>query len=406
MREIVNEKIKRSVEAELKRNKAKQHPDDFPALPDLPATRYIDPAFYDAEKKHFWPKSWVIAGHTDQIPDKGSYKLWRRTGVPIVIVRGMDDKIRAFYNTCRHRGGPVVRDELGQATSLRCTYHCWNYDLEGKLKFVPDEHEFPSLNFEERALIPVRVELLGNLIFVNQDNDAPSLAESMGPLMDDIDDIHFERQKLVATYDIPVNCNWKILQDAFQEVYHVRHIHQKTIATFLNHLATDITLLPNGHSRMCVLRNGSSGRDIDHPEKIPQPEWEVARSLSRSYNFFPNMTVPASEFEQPLQIFWPTGPNTSVFEVMWLGHPADCDPESDGWKNRIAKFDEILQEDVDNLPWIQESVETPAFQSVPLGYNERRIYHHHEMVDRVIGADNLPEGSAVEPITGPFVEKF
>ena len=159
MKKAEIERIKGQFAEELERFKAKAHPDNFPPLPDLPAGRYNDPAFFKAEQDHIWSKSWLFAGHTDEIPEAGSYKLWRDSGVPVIIIRGKDGVVRGFYNTCRHRGGPLVRDEQGQAGSLKCLYHSWNYDLTGELLFVPDEHDFHSLCKDERGLIPVQVEL-------------------------------------------------------------------------------------------------------------------------------------------------------------------------------------------------------------------------------------------------------
>ena len=406
MRKNVSEKLKAAIEFEAARARRKEHPSEYPVLPDLPAGRYTDPQYFDAENKYMWRNSWVIAGHTDQLPEQGSFILWKRLGPPIVIVRGKDDQIRAFYNTCRHRGGPVVREDSGTVQSLRCTYHCWNYELDGDLKFVPDEHEFPGLEKENRGLIPVRLDFWGNLIFLNLNENAPSLYDSMSAVIDDMVDCHFERQKFVTSYDIPVACNWKVLQDAFQEVYHVRHIHQKTIGTFLDHRGTVMTLFAGGHSRMVVPRTAPNSRDEPMPGKEPQPEWDFPRTTSPSYNMFPNFTTPSGEFEQVFLIFWPTSINTSVMQVMWLGHPVDCVVNSEGWQSRLKQFNMILDEDVENLPWIQQSMETPAFKSVPLSHAERRIYHHHVQVDRAIGYDNVPEGLALPEVLDDFVEDY
>ena len=111
------------IDYELTRNGP---PDGFPSLPPIPAKRYTDKAFFDLEMEHLWKKSWVFAGHTDELPEPGSYVLWQQLGSPILIIRGKDDKIRAFYNTCRHRGAPIVKDEKGRKNLFVCAYHGWS----------------------------------------------------------------------------------------------------------------------------------------------------------------------------------------------------------------------------------------------------------------------------------------
>ncbi|MYF11648.1 MAG: Rieske 2Fe-2S domain-containing protein, partial [Gammaproteobacteria bacterium] len=75
-------------------------PDGFEPLPDIPAARYIDDEFYVLERERIWSKSWLLAAHVDEVPEFGSYKLWESSGTPILIVRGRDGEVRAFYNTC------------------------------------------------------------------------------------------------------------------------------------------------------------------------------------------------------------------------------------------------------------------------------------------------------------------
>lgn len=402
------ERVKGQFAHELARFRKKEHPSDFPPLPDLPAGRYTDPDFFAAEQKHIWPKSWLFAGHTDEIPEPGSYKLWRDSGVPVVIIRGKGGEIRGFYNTCRHRGGPLVRDESGKAGSLRCPYHSWNYDLDGTLLFVPDEHEFPGLCKEDRGLIPVRVECMGNWIFANLDEDAVPLSEFFGPVAPEMADLRPEELRLVEKHSIPIRCNWKVFMDAFQEVYHIKHIHPETVDAALDYRGATMTLYPTGHSRMCVPQKPNPDSppavDANNEPRPSLPEHEITDNSSRSYNLFPNIVTPVATWEFPFLVFWPTSINESRMDVWWFGQEDNCDASTQQWQMRIAMFDQILNEDVENLGFIQESLETPGFTGVPLSYQERRIYNHHEQVDRTIGEENIPNGLAIPQLLEPFVE--
>ena len=114
----IDEDTKKVLEG-FEREKARTGPPEgFPGFPVIPGERYTDSEFQKLEIKHLWHKSWVYACHSDQLPEKGSYFVWDKLKVPIVIVNSGDDKIKAYYNTCPHRGAPVVNDKSGKARLL------------------------------------------------------------------------------------------------------------------------------------------------------------------------------------------------------------------------------------------------------------------------------------------------
>ncbi|NIP14555.1 MAG: Rieske 2Fe-2S domain-containing protein, partial [Pseudomonadales bacterium] len=106
-------------------------PEGFPSLPDLPGGRYTDQRFYDLEQQHIWRKSWLLAGHIDEIPEPGCFRLWETAGQPVVIVHADSGAVNAFYNTCSHRGAPVVTEPEGKRPRLVCKYHGWTYSHDG-----------------------------------------------------------------------------------------------------------------------------------------------------------------------------------------------------------------------------------------------------------------------------------
>lgn len=408
MQQEMIERIEENVRAEIARFDRGEHPVDFPLLPEIPAGRYVDPDFFALEQQNIWSKSWLFAGHVDELPGKGDFKLWRDAGSPIVIIRDQSGEIKGFFNTCRHRGGPLVREDQGTTKSLLCKYHCWNFDLDGRLLYVPDEHEFPGLDKSAHGLIPVKIALWGNWIFANLDPDAGPLEEFLGPLRQEMDDLGPDRLRLVEKHSLDIACNWKVAVDAFQEVYHLKHIHPATVHAALDHRGASMTLYSGGHSRMIVPhRDGSAARlseKSDGTVRTSAPEHRITSSTSRAYNIFPNVVTPTAEFEWPSLIFWPTSIRTCRMDVWWWGQSDDCDPTTELWQTRLANFDTILGEDMENLGWVQESMETPGFTGVPLSYQERRIYNFHEAVDEMIGADLIPRNHAVPKLMKPFIE--
>jgi len=398
------DRIKKEFEFEKHRTAP---PEGFPQLPDIPAGRYTDPDFYALEQEHVWRRTWLCVGHQGELPDVGSYRLAEETGAPIVMVRGKDRRVRAFYNTCRHRGGPVVREACGKAQRLRCSYHSWAYDLEGKLVSVPDERDFVGLEKEGRALIPVRCETWGGWIFVNQDPDAEPLLDYLAPLPEQWDDLEVDDLRFVDRHTLTLDCNWKAAVDAFLEVYHLKHIHPNTVNRLLDHEGTAIGLLPRGHSRMASpvrpeSRDGYGGggemADIKSAGEIP-------RISNLAYNAFPNLVVPLDVIGFPFLLFFPVDIRTTRMEVLWQGPDWGEEEISDKWKAYVNVFDMVLDEDTQNLKWIQKSLESPGFRGIPLNYQERRIYHVHENIDRAIGAERIPPELRVAPKLDTWIER-
>ncbi|HEX8757178.1 MAG TPA: aromatic ring-hydroxylating dioxygenase subunit alpha [Steroidobacteraceae bacterium] len=380
-------------------------PDDFPQLPDIPGGRYVDPAFLALERQYLWQRSWVYACHIDELPTPGSFLLLRKTGSPILLVRGKDDVVRAFYNTCRHRGGPVVRTEKGCVQGFVCGYHGWTYSLDGTLLNLRDKRDFVGLDTAARGLKTVRCERFYNWIFINEDPQAEPLLEHFAPFGEYFRQFQPEQWRLVAQEAREVRCNVKVLLDAFLEVYHLKSIHQSTVDRFLDHRGTTIALYRRGHSLMVTPNRRPDWVD---PGTVGMRRIETATVISSrnnaSFNFFPNLVVPVDPSGCPFLLFWPTSDTTMRIECHWFAPDWGGGPPAEGWQVRIANFDRILDEDLQFAPAIQESVMSRGFTGIPLNYQERRIYHWHAELDRRIGAERVPEALRVPPVLDRFVE--
>ncbi|MEE2776092.1 MAG: aromatic ring-hydroxylating dioxygenase subunit alpha [Acidobacteriota bacterium] len=407
MDQATTERIKREIEFEFGRT---EPPEGFPSLPDIPAQRYIDPGFFDLERRLLWPRAWLFAAHVGQLPEPGSFLLWEASGVPVLLVRGEDERIRAFFNTCRHRGAPVVREPCGRARRLRCHYHSWVYDLDGSLHAVPDERDFVALEKAQRGLIELRCETWGGWIFVNRDAEAPALATAIGPVPAELEDLEVDKLRFVTSYSLHLECNWKASVEAFLEVYHLKHIHADTVDKFLDHRGAAMGLLPGGHSRMAtpvrpeILVDGN----VPSPFSSFGRPGEIPRITNLAYNLFPNLVTPLDITGFPFLLFWPLDIRTTRLDVLWFGGP-DYEPEEDGslpvlWQKRKAAFDLVLDEDTENLAAIQKSLESGGFRGIPLNYQERRLYHLHEQIDRTMGIDDIPATMRVQPRLVDWVE--
>ena len=383
----------------------KAPPDAFPELPEIAAGRYTDPAFLALEKERLWKRSWLYAGHRDQLAEPGSWFLTRATGSPIIVLKDLNGELRAFYNTCRHRGGPLVKTDHGNDRGFVCGYHGWTYTLDGKLVAVRDKRDFVGLDFGCHSLISVACQTIGGWIFINEDDDAPDLAKSLGPLGDELEQFKPDTLTLVDSRSYDVACNVKVLLDAFLEVYHLKSIHQNTVDRFLDHRGTTITLWPGGHSRMTTPNRRPDWVD---PGTVGMPDiptvTEIPRFNNVSYYIFPNIVMPPSATGMPMLIFWPKTDRTMRIECHWFSPPFGPEGRSPLWDKRIANFERILDEDLQFAPQIQESLDSAGFKGIKLCYQERRIYHYHEELDRQIGLNRVPAELRVEPKLEDWVE--
>ena len=140
----------------------------------LPARFYTDPTIYEAEKATIFYRSWWCAGHKSQLTKPGSYLTTQIHEQGVVVTRGQDGVLRAFYNVCQHRGHELVQG-CGETRMFTCPYHAWTYNLDGTLRTARLTKSLPDFKSCDFALKPVQVEDFCGFIFVNLDPAARPL---------------------------------------------------------------------------------------------------------------------------------------------------------------------------------------------------------------------------------------
>lgn len=192
--------------------------------------RYISPEWAAKEHERVWPKTWQVACSVDHVAEPGDYYEYRAGWLSILVVRGADGELRAFQNTCRHRGNAICQGTGAGLTELRCPYHRWAWTTEGRLREVPSRKGFGILDNDEYALIPAQVDTWGRIVFVNADMGAMSLAEWLEGIPGDmphwcpVDD--YRCQHLLVQSQ---PANWKVVAEGFSETYHIQGIHREML---------------------------------------------------------------------------------------------------------------------------------------------------------------------------------
>lgn len=131
---------------------------------------------------------------------------------------------------------------------------------------------------------------------------------------------------------------------------------------------------------------------------------EIPRSTSYSYHFFPNIVTPLDVAVFPFLVMWPVDAGTTRLDIRWHGVDWGEAERHEGWEAVFQLFDIVVGEDTANLSWIQKSIESAGFSETKLNYQERRIYYFHEHIDRLIGAENVPDALRIPKLLDAYVE--
>ena len=388
----------------------REPPASFPRLPDLPAGRYADPQFFALECDALLKRCWVYAGHTDQLPDVGSFFVRRQGGAPILVVRGEDRSVRAFYNTCRHRGAPVARVGFRLRRGL-VHLRLPRLDLrpgrnaEGR---APTCAISPA--WTRRAAASFRCAVACSAIGSSSCEDATteSLEDFLEPVARYFRHLPLHDLRLVNQRSLELAGNFKVVLENFLEAYHFRLAAPAHDAPNLRRLGNERrTCWAHGHSMMLTPNRRPNWVD---PGTIGMPQMpeatEIESDHNPSYHVFPNLILPISASGMPCVVLWPLSIERTLMEVLWFAPDWGGGPRDPLWDTRIANFDRILDEDIAFVAPIQASLdlarlqgraaELPGAAHLPLARRTRPAHRrgsHSRALARRAGAWRVVAGS-------------
>jgi carnitine monooxygenase subunit len=206
-------------------------PADFCSNPNLawtiPASYYTDQSVYQVEEKKIFENAWICVGHRSELAEANAYITREIIGESILVVRGKDKVLRAFYNVCPHRGHQLLEGNGKAKNVITCPYHAWAFKLDGALAHANNCDHVEAFDKENSSLVPVRVEEYAGFVFVNLNPEAgnvesqlPGLEASMREACPVIDDL-----KLAARFVTETPANWKSIVDNYLECYHCGPAH-------------------------------------------------------------------------------------------------------------------------------------------------------------------------------------
>ena len=399
----------------------------------VPVTRYTTREFHDLEMKKLWPKVWQMACREEEIPDVGDYVVYEVGAFSVLVVRTQNG-ISAQHNVCRHRGRKLCTHD-GHAASFICPFHGFSFNLDGSLRSVTSEWDFPHVDKDNLDLTKVLCGTWGGWVFINMDVNAEPLEKFLGDLP-----AHFavwspEDRYIEAHVAKVMSCNWKVCQEAFMEAFHVITTHPQILvgigdensqydawgnfsraitpnATPSPHLRfkpseqemfDSVTMkyidgdgmeLPKGARARGLLAEGA--RMALRPmvgEKAVVSDAAVSDSIY--YTVFPNFH-PWGGYNRIVYRFRPfenrhdksimecyylspfTGERPAPAKIHWLS-------EQQNWTEapELGLLAKVFTQDTFNLPHVQTGLEAAQYDEVVLArYQETKIRHFHHLLSR------------------------
>ena len=184
---------------------------------------YKDTSIFDLEKHTIFYNSWIFIGHESQIPNKGDFFVYKLLDEEIIVLRNKENKVKAFFNVCRHRGSRVCLEEKGNTSRFSCPYHSWTYNLDGKLLAAKSLRE--GIDKSKRGLHPCNIESASGMLLINLSDNPQSLKNLQSDLKEPFEMFGFKDLKVAAHKNYPIASNWKLAVENYQECYHCAPAH-------------------------------------------------------------------------------------------------------------------------------------------------------------------------------------
>lgn len=407
---------------------------------DLPVERYTAREFHEREMEKMWPRVWQMACHETDIPDVGDYTTYEIGARSYVIVRTAQDEVKGFPNACLHRGMQLV-DGNGKTGAFTCRFHGWSWNLDGSLRRLSEEWDFPQTEGRKMCLPEVKIGRWGGFIFINPAADAEPFDQFLGELPEHFASAPLEDRRIAVHVARIMPANWKVAMEAFLESYHVSPTHPQSVPV-AEYAETQYDIYGENVSRLAtisvakasgVVRNMSEQEFADFVSKGTGREpmqlqpgqnyrsaladlrrQEVAQ-LQRQpvdhltdvemldaveYFLFPNF-LPWHGFGLPIVYrFRPNGDrhDSSIMEVYVLA-PRDLTnppppaakmewlPEDRPFAEHagLGRLGPIFDQDYENIVGVWKGLHSTTQKGLILSrYQESRIRHYHRRIDDFI----------------------
>lgn len=298
---------------------------------------YLERSWFDREREDIFYDQWFCIGREDDLPSPGSYRVIDLAGESLILVRGKDDRLRAFHNVCRHRGCQLVdssspeRREGRFAANIRCPYHSWTYRLDGSLHHTPHV----EIDKSRYSLYDVQLDTWAGFVFLRVGTDQTRLADQLGPIPERVRRYPLDKLVVGWSQHYEVAANWKVILENYNECYHCAGVHPELC-------------------RIVPAFRVNGGSELDWASGVPQkpgtntytttgttrrPPFPGLNEAEQERHFgelvYPNLMLSLSMDHAAMFVLWPIGPESTRIDCRLLFWPEtrnrpDFDPSDAG----------------------------------------------------------------------------
>lgn len=346
----------------------------------VPVEVYTSQDHYRREREKLLLGMPVLLAHESQLPEPGDAIVHDWLGLPLVTVRDKNGEIGTFMNVCRHRGMRLVQD-TGPVNlrSFVCRYHQWTYGLDGKLRNIPLEQSFADIDPGDYNLVSLPTEVRHGLVWLQATPGAKlDLDVFLSDIGNDFEEFGIPGMHFFRQHERRIPCNWKLVQDAFLDGYHVIRLHKDTVGAFFPDCIADSDAVGD-HLRSVVARN-----EIYDALKLPESEWDLRNHCTFSYTIFPNSVVIMHPDYTSLLGLYPTAPDETIFvHTMLVPEPPATDKARDHYNRSFELIDAgVFQaEDIAVCIGAQQGMASGANEYFTCGAHESGVRKFHERIN-------------------------
>jgi choline monooxygenase len=380
---------------------------------------YTSREFFEIEREKVFAASWVVVGFTSQVEEPGQVIVAEMAGRSIIVTRDKQGQLRAFHNVCRHRAAKLLDDDARAVRNnrIRCPYHSWTYDLEGRCLGTPlfegsdipeetraafDMSGVTGFDKADYGLLSVRAESWGFLVFVNLDPDAASLTEQLGDLQERFADYRLDEWQVVRERTYEVAANYKLIGENFLEYYHLPWVHPELVqvSRIEDHYRWQG---PGLYSGFCTtpIRQNTEGGGWQGLPPVSTLRGDDAES-GRFVLLFPNIAISVLPNHAFIIVANSVGPDRTVEETAILSHPESlANPEADKELDQLMRFWDLVNlQDVEIVERVQEGISNPAYRGGRMCYQFEETLHRYQniIIDKMVDVDRIPPGDEEEAV--------
>lgn len=333
----------------------------------LSSSLYYGDTIHQLEKEHIFSRSWQYVGHTSQLKNPGDQIIGTVADSPVFIVKGDDNKLRAFYNVCRHRGGPLATENCNSKV-IQCKYHGWTYLLDGSLRGTPRFNRVDLFDKKDFGLFPVFLDVWEGLLFVSLTKQEHPVSHYFKGITERIAPESLSSKQFAKRVVYNIKCNWKAYVDNFLEGYHVPYVHPELCDLLdLQEYATET----------------SEWYSLQYS---PLKENDTGYGSGNAFYYFayPNFMLNIMPGRLQTNLVLPASHNTCTVIFDFYYNDIESEAAKKQMNDDLGYSDNVQQEDIEICELVQHGLESRAYTKGRFSpETELGVYHFQSLLKKM-----------------------